>query len=91
MKFSIFLITAIYGARNDNRTTERRCRCRSGFQILNSLLVLAQKCFFSFFSSFFSSTIWLDDPHLTNKTASLADEGNSAYFQSSGAHNIKHI
>ena len=23
------------------------------------------------------------------KTASLADEGNSAYFQSSGAHNIK--
>ena len=26
-----------------------------------------------------------------NKTASLADEGNSAYCQSSGAHNIKHI
>ena len=26
-----------------------------------------------------------------HKTASLADEGNSAYFQSSGAHNIKHI
>ena len=25
------------------------------------------------------------------KTASLADEGNSAYCQSSGAHNIKHI
>ena len=24
-------------------------------------------------------------------TASLADEGNYAYFQSSGAHNIKHI
>ena len=38
MKFSIFLITTIYGARNDNRTTERRCSCRSGFQILNSLL-----------------------------------------------------
>ena len=26
-----------------------------------------------------------------HKTASLADEGNSAYYQSSGAHNIKHI
>ena len=26
-----------------------------------------------------------------HKTASLADEGNSAYCQSSGAHNIKHI
>ena len=26
-----------------------------------------------------------------HKTASLADEGNSAYSQSSGAHNIKHI
>ena len=38
MKFSIFLITTIYGARNDNRTTERRCSCRSGFQILNSLI-----------------------------------------------------
>ena len=25
-----------------------------------------------------------------HKTASLADEGNSAYCQSSGAHNIKH-
>ena len=25
------------------------------------------------------------------KTASLADEGNSAYCQSSGTHNIKHI
>ena len=25
-----------------------------------------------------------------HKTASLADEGNSAYFQSSGSHNIKH-
>ena len=24
------------------------------------------------------------------KTASLAEEGNSAYCQSSGAHNIKH-
>ena len=24
------------------------------------------------------------------KTASVADDGNSAYFQSSGAHNIKH-
>ena len=40
--------------------------------------------------------IWLDVPHLTHKhmhkTASLADEGNSAYFQSSGgAHNIKYI
>ena len=39
----------------------------------------------------------LDDQHLTystitvHKTASLADEGNSAYYQSSGAHNIKHI
>ena len=36
--------------------------------------------------------IWLDDPHLTtstvHKTASLADEGISAYCQSSGAHNI---
>ena len=26
-----------------------------------------------------------------HKTAPLADEGNSAYCQSSGAHNIKHI
>ena len=26
-----------------------------------------------------------------HKTASVADEGNSAYCQSSGAHNIKHI
>ena len=26
-----------------------------------------------------------------HKTASLADEGNSAYCQSSGAQNIKHI
>ena len=26
-----------------------------------------------------------------HKTASLADEGNSAYCQSSGAHNIRHI
>ena len=26
-----------------------------------------------------------------HKTASLAEEGNSAYCQSSGAHNIKHI
>ena len=26
-----------------------------------------------------------------HKTALLADEGNSAYCQSSGAHNIKHI
>ena len=26
-----------------------------------------------------------------HKTASLADEGNSAYCQSSDAHNIKHI
>ena len=26
-----------------------------------------------------------------HKTASLADEGNSAYCQSSGAHNIKHM
>ena len=26
-----------------------------------------------------------------HETASLADEGNSAYCQSSGAHNIKHI
>ena len=26
-----------------------------------------------------------------HKTASLADEGNSAYCQSSGAHNIKHV
>ena len=26
-----------------------------------------------------------------HNTASLADEGNSAYFQSSGAHNIKHL
>ena len=26
-----------------------------------------------------------------HKTASLADEGNSAYCQSSGTHNIKHI
>ena len=26
-----------------------------------------------------------------HKTTSLADEGNSAYCQSSGAHNIKHI
>ena len=26
-----------------------------------------------------------------HKTASLADEGNSAYCQSTGAHNIKHI
>ena len=26
-----------------------------------------------------------------HKTASLADEGNSTYCQSSGAHNIKHI
>ena len=26
-----------------------------------------------------------------HKTASLADEGNYAYCQSSGAHNIKHI
>ena len=26
-----------------------------------------------------------------HKTASLADEDNYAYFQSSGAHNIKHI
>ena len=25
------------------------------------------------------------------KTALLADEGNSAYYQSSGAYNIKHI
>ena len=25
------------------------------------------------------------------KTASLADEGNSAYCRSSGAHNIKHM
>ena len=28
---------------------------------------------------------------LEHKTASLADEGNSAYWQSSGAHNIKYI
>ena len=27
---------------------------------------------------------------IVHKTASLADEGNSAYWQSSGAHNIKH-
>ena len=26
-----------------------------------------------------------------HKTASLADKGNSAYCQSSGAHNIEHI
>ena len=26
-----------------------------------------------------------------HKSASLADEGNYAYFQSSGAHNIKHM
>ena len=26
-----------------------------------------------------------------HKTASLADEGNSAYCRSNGAHNIKHI
>ena len=44
---------------------------------------------------FFFFFICLDVPHLTNehehKTASLADEGNSAYCQSSGAHNIKPI
>ena len=39
-----------------------------------------------------SFSIWLDDPHRTStehKTASLADEGNSAYFQSTL--NIKHM
>ena len=43
--------------------------------------------------TFFLFFFWLDDPHLTykHKTASLADEDNSAYCQSSGAHNIKHI
>ena len=45
---------------------------------------------------FLSFSIWLDDPHIfrmstEHKTASLADEGNSAYCQSNGAHNIKHI
>ena len=35
-------------------------------------------------------------PHIlytstVHKTTFLADEGNSAYYQSSGAHNIKHI
>ena len=35
---------------------------------------------------------WLVDPHLKyKKTASLADNGNSAYFQSNGEHSIKHI
>ena len=44
-------------------------------------------------ANFFS--IWLMTHILRtiteHKTASLADEGNSAYRQSSGAHNIKHI
>ena len=39
--------------------------------------------------------IWLYARHILHastrhKTTSLADEGNSAYCQSSGAHNIKH-
>ena len=41
-----------------------------------------------FFSFFFSICFRCPTEH---KTASLADEGNSAYCQSSGAHNIKHI
>ena len=48
-----------------------------------------------FLALFFSFPIWLDVPHLTNEhrtqTASLAEEVNSEYCQSSGAHNIKHI
>ena len=43
---------------------------------------------FNFFISFFSYLVRTSTEH---KTASLADEGNSAYCQSSGAHNIKHI
>ena len=39
---------------------------------------------------FFSFSICLDVPQSTeHKTASLADEGNSAYCQSSGAHTLK--
>ena len=45
------------------------------------------------FFFFFFLSIWLDVPHLTNehRTQDCIDEGNSAYCQSSGAHNIKHI
>ena len=35
-----------------------------------------------------SHILWTSTEH---KTASLADEGSSAYCQSSDAHNIKHI
>ena len=35
--------------------------------------------------------IWLDDPHTSTTSASLVDGVNSAYCQSSGAYNIKHI
>ena len=47
------------------------------------------------FSIYLFIFIWLDVPHLTykpmHKTASLSDEGNSAYCQSSVTRNIKHI
>ena len=45
----------------------------------------------AFFSSFFSSSICFRCPTSEHNTASLADEGNSVYCQSSCTHNIKHI
>ena len=52
----------------------------------------------SAFIFLFIFSIWFVVPHphilqtsTEHKTASLADEGNSAYCKSSGAHHIKHI
>ena len=50
-----------------------------------SCLLLTDKFNLSFFFSFL---FWLDVPHLTNEHRT---QGKSAYCQSSGAHNIKHL
>ena len=46
---------------------------------------------FSFLLFFYLFRCHISRTSTEHKTASLADEGNSAYCQSSGAHNIKHI
>ena len=51
--------------------------------------------FYSIYHQFlnFLTFFWLDVPHTStvHKTTSLADGANSAYCQSSGAHNMKRI
>ena len=61
------------------------CRYRLG-KVKHLALIVAS--FFLFLFGYMSHILRTSTEH---KTTSLADEGNSAYCQSSGAHNIKHI